>query len=255
MAQVLAFLVGLALGSFLNVVITRWPAGEPVFFGRSRCPRCLKNLPFYDNVPLISFIWLKGRCRFCAAPIPWRYPAVELAGGLLALGLWARFPASPSLLAYGPFAAVLLTLAVLDLEHRFIPDRLTYPGIILGLAAAGILPHFTPYPSFWQAVLGALAGGGAFFLIGWVYERLTGRVGLGGGDVKLMAMIGAFLGIKSLLFVVLVSAVLGSLAGLVLALKSGQGRHTPVPYGPFLGLAALLYLLGGESLASRLFLI
>jgi leader peptidase (prepilin peptidase)/N-methyltransferase len=238
----MAFLVGLAVGSFLNVVITRLPMGESVAAGRSRCPACGAPVAWHDNLPLVSFLWLRGRCRACRAPIPWRYPLVEALTGGLGLALWLKFPMSPVLLAYAPFAAALVVLTFLDLDHLWIPDRITYPGIALGLILAVFLPHLT-----WQdALLGTLAGGASFYAIAWGYERLTGREGLGLGDVKLMAMIGAFLGVRALPWVVLISALLGSVAGLLTARKSGQGGHTPVPYGPFLGIAALIYLFGQE---------
>lgn len=245
----MVFLVGLALGSFLNVVITRLPLGEGVWTGRSRCPHCRGSLPWQDNLPLLSFFLLGRRCRFCGHPISWRYPLVELAGGLLAMALWARFPGSYLLLVYGPFSAVLVALTGLDLEHRWLPDVLTLPGVILGLVFSLIFPHL----AFWEALSGALLGGGVFYLLGWGYERLTGRMGMGGGDVKLMALIGAFLGIKAVPFVILLSAALGSLAGLAAVLASGawrQGawRTAAIPYGPFLAAAALVYLLGNREL-------
>lgn len=236
LAPALAFLVGLAVGSFLNVVITRLPRDERVAAGRSRCPACGVTLAWRDNIPLLSYFLLKGRCRVCEAPIPWRYPLVEALSGALALALWLKFPGSPLLLVYGPFTAILVALTFLDLEHFWLPDRLTYPGIALGLALSLALPHL----SFKNALAGAALGGLSFYLIAWGYRRLTGREGLGGGDVKLMAMIGAFLGVEALPWVVLISALLGSVAGLWAALKSKQGVHTPIPYGPFLGAAAII---------------
>jgi leader peptidase (prepilin peptidase)/N-methyltransferase len=248
MAYLLTGLMGLALGSFLNVVITRLPRGE-WFWGRSRCPSCQTQLAWYDIFPLLSFLWLKGRCRTCGAPIPWRYPAVELVSAALMLALWARFPGSPVLLAYAPFSAALVALSAIDLEHRLLPDAITLPGIGLGLALALILRHL----SFTQAALGAAAGWALFALIGWIYERRTGELGMGGGDVKLIAMIGAFLGIKSLPVIIFVSAALGTMAGIGYALKKHRWRpeawrRLPIPYGPFLALAALLYLFGGTLL-------
>src|SRR5512139_613184 len=188
MGNLLAFLVGLALGSFLNVVATRLPRKEQFGAGRSLCPQCRTPLPWYDNLPLLSFILLGGHCRTCAAAIPWRYPLLELAGGLLGLALWLRFPWSPLLLAYGPFAGALLALSAIDLEHRLLPDAITYPGIVLGLVLALFLPHLR----FLEALVAALVGGGFFYLAGWLYEKITGKRGMGGGDVKLLAMIGAF---------------------------------------------------------------
>lgn len=249
MADLLAFLVGLALGSFLNVVATRLPVQEQFGGGRSRCPQCRQPLPWYDNLPLVSFLYLRGRCRFCGAGISWRYPVLELAGGLLSLALWLQFPGSLRLLAYGPFCGALLVLSAIDLEHRLLPDAITFPGIILGLILALFLPHLT----FLQAVLGALLGGGLFYLTGLVYEKLTGTTGMGGGDVKLLAMIGAFLGVQSLPYIIFLSAALGTVAGLGQALihrawRAGQWRTVRIPFGPFLAAAALLYLFTGERL-------
>jgi leader peptidase (prepilin peptidase)/N-methyltransferase len=239
------FLVGLALGSFLNLVITRLSQEEPLLSGR--CPHCATPLPWRDRLPLLGFLLLRGRCRFCRQPLPWRYPAVELAGGLLALALWLKFPGSYLLVVYAPFAAVLVVLTALDLEHRWLPDVVTLPGLGLGLAFSLIFPHLT----FKAALAGAVAGGVIFYGLGWVYERLTGEMGLGGGDVKLMALIGAFLGIKSLPFVILSSAALGALVGLGRVIATGSWRQggwraLEIPYGPFLAGAALVYLLVGR---------
>jgi len=264
--KLLVFLVGLALGSFLNVVITRVPRGEGVFRGRSRCPRCRTTLRWRDNVPLVSYLLLKGRCRFCGGAISRRYPAVELMTGGLALALWQSFPASPLLLVYGPFCGALVALSAIDLEHRLLPDILTLPGIALGLLLALVFPHLT----FLQAAAGALLGGAIFYGVSWVYRWLAARrgltgdaaAGMGEGDVKLLAFIGAFLGVAALPLVIFISAALGSLAGIVLVLARrrapeqggpeeghrGQWRFTPVPYGPFLAAAALIYLFGGGEL-------
>jgi len=264
--KLLVFLVGLALGSFLNVVITRVPRGEGVLGGRSRCPRCRATLPWRDNVPLVSYLLLKGRCRFCGGAISRRYPAVELASGGLALALWQYFPGSPLLLVYGPFCGALVALSAIDLEHLVLPDCLTLPGIALGLLLALIFPHLTFLPS----AAGALLGGAIFYGVSLFYRRLAARrgltgdaaLGMGGGDVKLMAFIGAFLGVEALPLVIFLSAALGSLAGVILVLarrrapdqggpeagRRGQWRFTPVPHGPFLAVAALIYLFGGGEL-------
>ena len=239
-ATILAGLVGLAMGSFLNAVITRLTQEEPFWGARSRCPWCHQTLPWYDLVPLLSYVWLKGRCRFCGEPISWRYPAVELTAGLLALALWARFPGSVLLWVYGPFTAALLVLTVLDLKYYWLPDIITLPGVAFGLLAALVVPQV----AFVGALLGALGGWALFQGVRWVYEKLTrgGRQGMGGGDVKLMAFIGAVLGVKALPLVLFTSAALGSLAGLAAAWQSGQGRLTPIPYGPFLAVGALFSL-------------
>ncbi len=253
MADFLAFLVGVVLGSFLNVVATRLPVQEQFWAGRSRCPHCRTPLPWYDNLPLLSYFYLRGRCRFCGAAISRRYPLLELVGGLLSLALWFRFPWSPWLIAYGPFCGALLVLSAIDLEHRLLPDAITIPGTVLGLVLALFLPHL----SFLAALLGALLGGGFFFLTGWLYERITGKRGMGGGDVKLLAMIGAFLGANSLPYIIFVSAALGTLVGAVLVLiggawRGGVWRTTRIPFGPFLAAAALLYLFAGDELVKLL---
>jgi leader peptidase (prepilin peptidase) / N-methyltransferase len=245
----LAGVVGLAVGSFLNVINTRLPRGEAVGLGRSRCPQCRRRLLWYDTIPLLSYLWLQRRCRWCGAAIPGRYPLVELAGALLAIGLWLKFPFSLLLLAYVPFSMALLALSTIDLEHGLLPDAITLPGIALAL----LLSLFLPGLSFSGALAGALTGAVLFQGIAWVYQKWSNRPGLGGGDVKLLAMIGAFLGLESLPWVVLCSATLGTLAGVALVLANGQvgegnWRYTPIPFGPFLAAGALIYLFGGESL-------
>lgn len=244
-----AGLIGLAVGSFLNVVITRLPQNEPLGANRSRCPHCRERIFWYDLIPLISFMVLRGRCRRCGAAIPSRYPLVELAGALLAISLWREFPHSPLLLSYFPFAMALVALSIIDLEQGLLPDAITLPGIALGLTLALILPDL----DFFLALTGAVAGGGVFLGIAWIYQKWSGRAGLGGGDVKLLAMIGAFLGLASLPWVILISAALGTLAGIILILIKGEGgqdnwRTLPLPYGPFLAAGALSYLFFRDKL-------
>lgn len=243
----LAFVLGLVWGSFANVLLTRWPLGEPWILGRSRCPVCHQGLPWYDNLPLLSFILLRGRCRACGARISWRYPAVEAAGGLLFLALWLRYSSNPwELFFYGPGAALLLVLAVFDLEQWWLPDRLIFPALIWALGAA----FFFPTLDFRAALLGAAAGAAILALIRGVYQLLTHREGLAWGDVKLLAVIGAYVGIEALPLILLVSAGLGSLAGLLWCRRHGLGRLTPVPYGFFLALSAVGYFLGADYFRS-----
>lgn len=247
-ASLCAFVVGLLLGSFVNVVVTRLPRGESLWAPRSRCPHCRQPLAWYDNIPLVSYVFLRGRCRACHAAIPWRYPLVELAGGLLLLALWRTFPA-PLLLAYVPFGLALAALTAIDVEHRLLPDAITLPGILLGLLLALLLPGLV----FWEAAAGALAGAALFAGIALAYEKLTGRQGLGWGDVKLLAMIGAFLGVQALPWVIFLSAGLGALAGVAQMVVRGPGargqwRTLALPYGPFLALGAVAYLFGSAWL-------
>lgn len=243
----IAALVGLAVGSFLNVVISRLPQGEAFGRGRSHCPHCHRQLAWYDTIPLISYIFLGGRCRSCGTAIPRRYFLVELAGALLALALWGKFPWNPLLLAYGLFAMALLALSVIDIEQGLLPDAITLPGIVLGLLLSMVLPGL----DFIGALAGTVIGAVVFQAIAWGYQKWAGRPGLGGGDVKLMAMIGAFLGPEALPWVIFCSATLGTLAGVAILLTTKQGhkdnwRTIPIPYGPFLAAGALIYLFGSN---------
>lgn len=233
-----SLLSGLALGSFANIIITRLPRKDPLFTKWSHCPQCRSSLSWHDKIPLVSFFFLKARCRFCGWPIPWRYPIVELLGGVLALGLWLKFAGSPKLLVYGPLVFLLLILAFLDLEHWLLPNVLTYSGIALGVSLAPIFGQI----SIFEAAAGAVTGWLFLESIRWGYKKLTGRDGLGGGDGKLLALIGAFLGVEALPWICCISAGLGVVAGTLVALRNRSGLLTPLPYGPFLILAALIVL-------------
>jgi len=232
-------LFGALVGSFLNVVIVRLPEeGGSVVFPASHCPVCKKAIAWYDNIPLVSFLLLRGRCRQCQARISRRYPLVEGAMALLALALYQHFGLTLLLPIYFLFCAALLVVIFIDLEHQIIPDVISLPGIVLGFALSFVNPFVT-----WQdAGLGIVFGGGSFYLDALVYYLLTKREGMGGGDIKLLAMIGAFLGWQSLPFVVFGSSLLGVVAGVWAMLEQRKGGKTVIPYGPFLAIAALLYL-------------
>lgn len=234
---ILAGLGGLAVGGLLNVIITCLSQEEP--WGRGRCLQCHRPLTWPHLIPLLGYAWLRGRCPFCGEPLPRRGPAVELASGLLGVALWWRFPGSALLWVYGPFVAALLVLSVLDLEYYWLPDLITLPGTALGLAAALIFPQL----DFLRALLGAAVGYAFFQGVRWTYQKITKgkRQGLGAGDAKLVAFIGAVLGLQALPWVLFSSAVLGSLAGLVVAWQSVEGRFASFPYGPFLAMGALLF--------------
>jgi leader peptidase (prepilin peptidase)/N-methyltransferase len=236
---ILAGVGGLAVGSFLNLIITRLSQEEPVGRGRPRCLHCDHPSPWQHFIPLLGYAWSRGRCPFCGEPLSLRYPAVELAAGLLGLALWWRFPGSALLWVYGPFAAALLVLSVLDLQYYWLPDLITLPGTALGLAGALVFPQL----DFLKALLGAAGGYGFFCLVRWAYKQMTRgkRQGLGAGDAKLAAFIGAVLGLQALPWVLFSSAVLGSLVGLVVARRSVEGRFASLPYGPFLAVGALWF--------------
>ena len=241
-----ALLVGLALGSFMNVCIYRIPLQKSIVRPSSSCPNCGKKIRFYDNIPIISYLLLLGRCRHCHHPISWRYPVIEAITGLLSLALFIRYGLSFQYLLFLLFAATLVTISFIDLDHQIIPDVLSIPGIIAGLAAA-----FVPGNVLWfESVIGIIGGGGALFLVGLAYEKLTGKQGMGGGDVKLLAMIGAWMGWRSLPFVLLISSLTGAIIGSVFLLAAGKGYRVKIPFGPFLSLGALSYIFFGPQLTN-----
>lgn len=235
----LAIALAAALGSFLNVCISRLPRGESVVSPPSHCPGCGTAIRFYDNIPLVSFAVLRGRCRACRGPISWRYPLVEaLAVGLGLLVLWQLGPTWEGLRAF-LLGLALIAVTFIDLETLLIPDRITLPGIVVGLA-------MQLYPSIrglLGGLLGCLLAGGIFYLI-----ALASRGGMGGGDVKLAAMLGAFLGWQLVLVAIFAGVLAGGVTGVLLLLLGRKGRKDPVPFGPFLALGGLVAALGGEPL-------
>lgn len=231
--------LGAVIGSFLNVVIRRLPRGESLLRPPSHCPACGAPVRWHDNVPVLGYLLLGGRCRACRERISPEYPLVE-AGNAALYGLLAwRFGLTAALPVYMVLASALLALAVIDLHHRILPDRITLPGIAVGLLASATLLPAGLVP----ALLGAALGGGLFLLI-----ALLSRGGMGGGDIKLIAMIGAFLGWQAVLLTTFLAAVVGGLVGLVLMLAFGKGRKYAVPFGPFLSAAALVCLLWGNQM-------
>lgn len=243
------FLMGLCVGSFANVCIYRIPLRKSVVRPRSFCPHCQGKISWYDNIPLVSYLLLKGQCRSCKAEIPWQYPVVELLLGLLSVAVYL-YMADPWEYAayYFLFVTPLVILSFIDLKHMVIPDIISLPGIVAGfftyLQFSG-----RPYPdAVLKSFLGLLLGGSLLFLIGWLYQRLRKVEGIGGGDVKLMAMIGAFLGAESVVFVLMISAFVGALIGVVIMFFQRKDTKLAIPYGPFLSLAALLYLFYGPPI-------
>jgi leader peptidase (prepilin peptidase) / N-methyltransferase len=257
--------VGAAVGSFLNVVIARVPAGESIVHPRSRCPRCRAPIAWYDNVPVLSWVVLRGRCRRCRAPIALRYPFVELLVAAAAVAAFARQGPSGAAVAELVFVALLVALAFIDLDTWLLPHALTWPLIGTGLLAAAL--GFAPAPSLASAALGAAIGFGTFGLVAWLGEKVFRREALGWGDVWLLAGLGAWLGAGALLPVVLLSSITGSVIGIALVLV-GRGQPGPapdapasasddewvppkhaVPFGPFLVLGALAWLYLAAPLA------
>jgi leader peptidase (prepilin peptidase)/N-methyltransferase len=264
-----AFALGLAVGSFLNVVIHRMPRGESIVRPRSHCPSCRAPIAAWHNVPLLSVLWLRARCRACAAPISLRYPAIELAGGLAFAALFATYGVSPATPLWWAFAAALIAVAAIDYDHGYIPDEISLGGLGLGLALLPLARMLAGEPYglvLAHGVLGAVLGAGSLWVVGFAHARLSvalGRTfphwpgegelpprpgnldywmwfpGLGFGDVKLLGMVGAFLGPAGAVQTILLASLLGLPLGLWLARRSG-GMGAPFGFAPAIAAAALV---------------
>ncbi len=238
---VTSFVLGACVGSFLNVVAHRLPHGESIIRPGSRCPVCWDPIPAWANIPIVSWLCLLGKCRRCRAPISIRYPLVEAATGVLFALLmlrWLEVGPAPRLFVDWLLAATLVAVSLIDADHRIIPNEITYPGIPLGLAFAWLVPG----PTLIDALLGLLIAGGLLWALSAAYERLRGQIGLGMGDVKLVAMLGAFLGLEPVLEIIVLGSILGLAWGLFLIAFRGAGRLTRIPFGPALACAALVQL-------------
>jgi leader peptidase (prepilin peptidase)/N-methyltransferase len=238
------FLFGTVIGSFLNVCIYRLPARESVVVPRSRCGNCRTPIRPYDNVPILSYLLLQGRCRACGAAISLRYPLVELLAGLAAVATYALHGWSLGFPVSFAFVCALIVISLIDLDHQIIPNVISVPGIAVGFIAALLVGE----PGWRASLAGLLLGGGILWVVSEGYFRLTGREGMGGGDVKLLAMIGAFLGWRAVPVTLLLASLSGTLIGLGVMIARGSGARTPIPFGPFLAAGALCALFFGESL-------
>lgn len=236
-------LAGAAVGSFLNVCIARIPEGLSIVSPPSRCPRCGHPIRFFDNVPLLSFLLLGGKCRDCRGRISFRYPLVELLTAVMAGLLFQKYGLTSGFPAAFVFVCTLIVISFIDLDRQIIPHVLSLSGIPLFAVLAVLFMEMTVVDVF----LGVMIGAAVLYFVAVYYEALTGREGMGGGDVNLLAMLGGFLGWKSLLFVLLVSSLLGALVGLVFILFKGKDMKYAVPFGPFLCMAAVVYLFFGDQ--------
>jgi leader peptidase (prepilin peptidase) / N-methyltransferase len=236
--------VGMAVGSFLNVCIHRLPLRESLAHPASRCPRCRTPLKPYDNIPVVSYLILRGRCRACGAPISLQYPIVELLTGIVFLSAYLLFD-PPLLFQRLMFACAMIVLFVIDLEHRILPDVITLPGIVIGFLFSFFMP-----PGWVASLIGLLIGGGSLWLLGEVYFRVRHEEGMGFGDVKMLAMIGAFLGWKLMLLTLVLSSFLGSAIGLaMIAAKKGDMKYA-LPFGTFLAVGAIVASVAGDPLVN-----
>lgn len=245
-----ALALGLVVGSFANVCIHRIPLGESVVSPRSRCPSCRTPISAGDNVPVLAYLVLRGRCRHCRAGISWRYPAVEAASGLLYLAVALRH--GPSLRAAVEMALVtaLLVLSLIDLDHQILPNVITRPGIAAGLGVSLVARAlgWPDWPSPLESAASAAAGYLGFWGIAAAYRRTRGAEGLGQGDWKLAAMLGAFLGWQKMLLTILLASVTGTVVGLALMGLRGRSARHPLPLGTFLGMGGILVVLAGDPL-------
>jgi len=252
---VVVFIFGAIVGSFLNVCILRIPEGESVIQPPSRCPNCKSPIAFYDNIPLFSYLFLRGRCRACQGRISPRYFVVELLMASLTVALFYKFGLGPAFFSSFIFVAALLVISFIDLDVRIIPDVISLPGIVLGLLFS-LLGYYLVHdpaeliPSPFSSLIGVAVGGGFLLALAWAYAAVTGTEGMGGGDIKLLAMIGAFLGWPSIPVTLFLSSLGGSIIGLSAMLIKGVGRKYALPFAPFLCLGALLDLFFGKELVA-----
>lgn len=235
--------IGLAIGSFLNVCIYRLPRRESLSYPPSRCTSCGRRLSWFDNIPVVSWLAVRGRCRTCGAAISWMYPIVEAVTASVFLAAYALYGITPLGLVRVAFACALIVLFVIDLQHRILPNVITIPGTIAGFVCSLLLP-----PGWVDSLLGILLGGGVLFAIAEAYYRLRDVEGLGMGDVKLLAMIGAFLGWKLVLLTLVVASFAGSLVGVFL-IASGRGNmKLALPFGTFLAVGAIFAATWGDPI-------
>jgi leader peptidase (prepilin peptidase)/N-methyltransferase len=269
MLNVISVLFGAMIGSFLNVCICRIPEGKSIVTPGSHCPQCGKAIRWYDNLPVISFLLLRGRCRHCRRSISVQYPLVEGITAILSLLLFIRFGPSLRYVIYFAFTAALVVITVIDLYHQIIPNAISLPGIAAGLLASWFLPNpalldgllrglvfqaarigvnLSNHAAFVDALLGIVLGGGSLLLVIQLYYWLRKGEGMGGGDVKLLAMVGAFLGWKAVIVTIIFSSLIGSIVGVALMVWKGKDLKYAIPYGPFLSLGAMMALFYGEGL-------
>lgn len=250
-----AFALGAIIGSFLNVVIHRYPLGESIVFPASRCPECRHQIRWYDNIPVVAWLTLRGRCRDCRAPISSRYPLIELANGLFYLAIYLLAGLHWTSVLIAAVVSMYIVLIYIDLDIQILPDAIDLPGLLLGLvlgvAAAGErVPDLVLSRDVLESAVGAALGWLILYAISRLYRALRNIEGMGQGDFKMMAMIGAVSGWPALLPVLFLASITGAIFGVLLALRRGTTLQIALPFGVFLGIAALAVLFFGSTLAS-----
>ena len=235
--------MGLAVGSFLNVCIHRLPLNESLMWPASRCTNCRRALAWYENLPIVSWLVLRGRCRTCRSAISPRYPCVEAITAFVFVSGYVIYGWTPLLAVRLLFACAMIVLFFIDLDHRILPNAITLPGIVLGVAVSFLTP-----PGWRSSLIGLLAGGGVLFAVAETYYRLRGREGLGMGDVKMLGMIGAFLGWPLMLVTLILASISGSIIGLALIASRRGDMKYALPFGTFLSCGALVAAVAGDSI-------
>ncbi|MCD4690927.1 A24 family peptidase [bacterium] len=238
------FAIGAIFGSFLNVLIYRLPRGQSVVSPPSSCPQCGERIRPWENVPILSYLFLRGRCAHCGVHIPERYPVVEFLAGVVPVLLFARYGFGHELALFWPLSCVLIVLSFIDLDLRIIPDRVTLPGIVAGLVLAPLLGVTTLTGS----LIGAVAGGGALYLIAVFGEAAFGKESMGGGDIKLAAMLGAFIGWQAVLILLFAAFFSGAVVGIVALAVKGRDWDRSLPFGPFIAGGAFLAVVWGDAI-------
>jgi len=245
-SAILIFVLGLIVGSFNNVCIYRIPRNESIIYPASRCPKCRSSIKPIDNIPLLSYILLKGKCRNCGSKISIQYPVVEFITGIIYTFIFLIYGLTLQSLIYIILSSALIIIAFIDLNRQIVPDMISLPGIAIGL----ILSFFVPYISFINSVLGVVVGGGIIFIIGLAGSVIFKKEAMGGGDVKLAAMIGAFLGWKYTIISLFLGFFLGALVGIFLILSKIKSKEDMVPFGPFIASGSFITFLWGEKIFS-----
>ncbi len=247
--QIIAFVFGALIGSFLNVCILRVPKEESIVFPASHCMKCKKPLAWFDNIPVFSFLLLNGKCRHCRKPISWQYPAIELLTAALFVIFYVKFGLTLKGIVFLALTLAFLVESVIDFRYQIIPDGITLTGIGAGFGLSLVFPQMHGQAVWWagarEAIFGILLGGGFLYVLGTVAEWVLKKEAMGGGDVKLLAMIGAFLGWQGVLWTLFVSSFIGALAGIVFKVITGEEK---IPFGPFIAIAAVSYMFVGPQI-------
>jgi len=245
MFTIFVFIFGACIGSFLNVCIYRIPKNNSIVTPGSFCPVCKQSIPFYCNIPILSYVFLKGRCKFCHNPISIRYPFIETLTGIFAVLLFYKFGIGLTMVYWFVFISVLITISFIDIDHQIIPDIISLPGILIFASSFYFLPEMT----IKDTILGIFAGGGSLYAVAFLYFLIKKQEGMGGGDIKLLAMIGAATGIKGVFFIIFAGSLLGTFFGILIMVYTRiADSKLKIPFGPFLAMGAILYIFFGEQL-------